>query len=281
MLAKEKVIQSLNQSGGNPGAGHIGSCFPYRDGFIPQFFGEVFPLLGDINANANHSAIDGAAFGIAGKFGENAADFAAIKYDVIGPLNRRAKPLLLQYLANSKPGTAGKQAERSGIEIRAEKIREINALSGRRRKAAAQPAVAMRLAIGHHNGTGRRPLQGQLHPAGIGGIGLFVADNRLPSALRQILFQQIQRHAIGQSGKTITQPGNRFNGIALFPQAAGGLPYGGAGDPQTGTQFFARVVLGAILPQLPQQFGCQISFCHDEVPPFCGRNVNFPLNCGF
>ena len=281
MLAEEEVIQAGDDTGGNGGPWNGSTRFPHRDGFIPQLLGEILRLLGDIDADADDRAIDGAAFGIAGELGEDAADLAAVEDDIIGPLDGRGQAMLLQHLADSQPGAAGKQTERGGVEIRAEKIREINPLPGRRGKAAAQAAVAVGLAIRQHNSAGGRALQGQLHPAGIGRIGLLVANDGLSPALRQVLLQQFLCHAIRQGGKAVAQPGDRFDGIALLPQAAGGLPHRGAADAQPDGKLLPGVVLGTVLPQLPQQLGGQISFCHDEVPPFCGRNVNFPLNNKF
>lgn len=71
VLAEEEVIQAGDDAGGDGRAGDGDAGFPHRDGFIPQFFGEVLPLLGDIDTDADDRAIDGAAFGIAGEFGES------------------------------------------------------------------------------------------------------------------------------------------------------------------------------------------------------------------
>ena len=281
MLTQEHIVQTGNDTSGDGGAGNGDACFPHRDGFIPQLLGEILPLLRDIDTDSDNCAVDGTAFGIAGELGENTADLAAVENDIIGPLDGGRQPLPLQHLTDRKPCAAGKQAERGGVAIGAEEIGKIDAPAALRKEAASQSAVAVGLAIRQHDSAGGCAFQGKLKSSGIGGVGLLVANNRLSPALRQVLLQQLLRHAIGQGGKAVAQSCDGFESVALLPQAAGCFPNSCAGNTQPDAQFFAGVIMSPILPQFSQQFCCQISFGHDKVLPICRRNVKFPLNPDF
>ena len=122
MLTQEHVVQDWVMIPAAMAArGTETPVLPHRDSFVPQLLGEILPLLRDIDTDADDRAVDGAAFGIAGELGENAADLAAAKNDIIGPLDgRRRRSLLLQHLTDRKPCAAGKQTERGGVAIGAE-----------------------------------------------------------------------------------------------------------------------------------------------------------------
>ena len=251
-LPQQQVIQTGDDTGGDGGPGNGDARFPHRDGLIPQLLREVLPLLGDIDADADDGAVDGGGFGVAGELGKDAADLAAVDDDIIGPFDGGGKPQLLQHLTDGQSRTAGQQAQGGGVAIGAVEVGKVHPLPARRKKAASQTAAAPGLAVGQHYGAGGGALQCKLHPAGIGGVGLLIADDGLSPALRQVLLQQLPRHAVRQGGQAVAQPGDRLDGIARFPQAAGGLPHGGAADPQTGGKLLAGMEPGAILPQLPQ-----------------------------